>query len=32
MSWGVAFINDKKAPKTCKKLYEYLVEKGYYDK
>ena len=28
----LAFINDKKAPKTCKKLYEYLVAKGYYDK
>jgi len=27
----LAFINDKKAPKTCKKLYEYLVKKGYYD-
>ena len=26
------FINDKKAPKTCKNLYKYLVEKGYYDK
>ena len=25
------FIDDKKAPKTCKKLYEYLVTKGYYD-
>ena len=25
------FIDDKKAPKTCKKLYEYLVVKGYYD-
>ena len=24
------FINDKKAPKTCKKLYDYLVAKGYY--
>ena len=24
------FIDDKKAPKTCKKLYEYLVAKGYY--
>ena len=28
----LAFIDDKKAPKTCKKLYEYLVAKGYYDK
>ena len=27
----LAFIDDKKAPKTCKKLYEYLVAKGYYD-
>ena len=27
----LAFINDKKAPKTCKKLYEYLVKKGYYN-
>ena len=26
------FIDDKKAPKTCKNLYNYLVEKGYYDK
>ena len=26
------FINDKKAPKTCKNLYKYLVAKGYYDK
>ena len=26
------FINDKKAPKTCNRLYKYLVEKGYYDK
>ena len=26
----LAFIDDKKAPKTCKKLYEYLVAKGYY--
>jgi len=25
------FIDDKKAPKTCKNLYEYLVKKGYYD-
>jgi len=23
---------DKKAPKTCKNLYNYLVKKGYYDK
>ena len=29
---AVAFINDNKAPKTCKNLYKYLVEKGYYDK
>ena len=28
----LSFINDKKAPKTCKNLYKYLVEKGYYDK
>ena len=28
----LAFINDDKAPKTCKKLYQYLVVKGYYDK
>ena len=26
----LAFINDNKAPKTCKNLYEYLVKKGYY--
>ena len=26
------FINDKKAPKTCKNLYNYLVKNGYYDK
>jgi DNA polymerase III gamma/tau subunit len=26
------FINDKKAPKTCKNLYKYLLDKGYYDK
>jgi len=26
------FIDDKKAPKTCKNLYKYLVAKGYYDK
>ena len=25
------FINDKKAPKTCKNLYKYLLDKGYYD-
>ena len=25
------FINDKKAPRTCKNLYKYLVEKGYYN-
>ena len=25
------FINDKKAPKTCNRLYKYLVEKGYYN-
>jgi len=24
------FINDKKAPKTCKNLYNYLVTNGYY--
>ena len=28
----LAFIDDNKAPKTCKNLYNYLVEKGYYDK
>ena len=28
----LAFINDDKAPKTCKNLYNYLVKKGYYDK
>ena len=28
----LAFINDDKAPKTCKNLYNYLVAKGYYDK
>ena len=28
----LSFINDKKAPKTCNRLYKYLVEKGYYDK
>ena len=27
----LAFINDDKAPKTCKNLYKYLVEKGYYE-
>ena len=27
----LAFINDDKAPKTCKNLYNYLVAKGYYD-
>ena len=27
----LAFIDAKKAPKTCKNLYEYLVKKGYYD-
>tara|TARA_R110002073_G_scaffold231481_2_gene392587 strand:+ start:380 stop:631 length:252 start_codon:yes stop_codon:yes gene_type:complete len=27
----LAFIDDKKAPKTCNKLYDYLVAKGYYD-
>ena len=26
------FIDDKKAPKTCKNLYKYLVAKGYYQK
>ena len=26
------FINDKKAPRTCKNLYRYLLNKGYYDK
>ena len=26
------FIDDKKAPKTCKNLYNYLKAKGYYDK
>jgi|TARA_R110002051_G_scaffold122392_1_gene195471 hypothetical protein len=26
------FIDDNKAPKTCKNLYAYLVKKGYYDK
>ena len=26
----LAFIDDKKAPKTCKKLYEYLLAKVYY--
>jgi hypothetical protein len=23
---------DKKAPKTCKNLYKYLITKGYYNK
>ena len=27
----LAFINDKKAPKTCKNLYKYLKEQGWYD-
>ena len=27
----LAFIIDDKAPKTCKNLYNYLVEKGYYN-
>ncbi len=27
----LAFIDDKKAPKTGKKLYDFLVAKGYYD-
>ena len=27
----LAFIDDKKAPKTCKNLYNYLVAKGYYN-
>ena len=27
----LAFIDDNKAPKTCKNLYEYLVAKGYYN-
>jgi len=26
------FIDDKKAPKTCKNLYKYLLNNGYYDK
>ena len=26
----LAFIDDKKAPKTCKKLYENLLAKAYY--
>ena len=26
------FINDKKAPRTCKNLYKYLLDNGYYDK
>ena len=28
----LAFLDDSKAPKTCKNLYKYLVAKGYYDK
>jgi hypothetical protein len=27
----LAFIDDKNAPKTCNRLYKYLVAKGYYD-
>ena len=27
----LAFIEDKKAPKTCKNLYKYLKEQGWYD-
>ena len=27
----LAFINDDKAHKTCKNLYNYLVKKGYYN-
>ena len=27
----LAFIDDNKAPKTCKNLYNYLVAKGYYN-
>mgnify|MGYP001207699459 CR=1 FL=1 len=27
----LAFINDAKSLKTCKKLYEYLVKNGYYE-
>ena len=26
------FLDDKKAPKTCKNLYKYLLNNGYYDK
>ena len=26
------FIDDKKAPKTCNRLYKYLLNNGYYDK
>ena len=28
----LSFINDKKAPRTCKNLYNYLLKNGYYDK
>ena len=28
----INFIDDNKAPKTCKNLYKYLVAKGYYNK
>ena len=27
----LAFIDDNKAPKTCKNLYKYLKEQGWYD-
>ena len=27
----LAFINDNKAPKTCKNLYKYLESQGWYD-
>ena len=27
----LAFIDDRKAPKTCKNLYKYLKEQGWYD-
>ena len=27
----LAFIDDKKAPKTCKNLYKYLKAQGWYD-
>ena len=27
----LAFIDDSKAPKTCKNLYKYLKEQGWYD-